>query len=58
MTDGLVSGLKKLMPENTLVVATGGGADALIPFCRSVDEVQPALLLQGLMFTAIDSKIL
>ena len=58
MTDGLISGLKRLMPGDTLVVATGGGADALIPLCRYVDEVHQALLLQGLMFTAIDSKIL
>ena len=58
MTDGLISGLKRLMPGDTLVVATGGGADALAPLCSHLDEMQPALLLQGLMLTAIDSKIL
>ncbi|WP_291319143.1 type III pantothenate kinase [Desulfonatronospira sp.] len=58
MTDGLISGLKKLMPQDTLVVATGGGADVLIPLCGYVDELQPALLHQGLLFTAIDNKIL
>ncbi len=58
MTDGLISGLKKLMPGDTLVVATGGGAGVIAPVCSYLDEVQPSLLLQGLLYTAIDNIIL
>jgi len=48
--DGLVRRIKAEWPNDTepLVVATGGLAELLAPHCRSIDQVEPWLTLQGL----------
>ena len=48
--DGLVRRLKAAWPgaDEPLVVATGGLAEPLRPYCRSFDRVEPELTLQGL----------
>lgn len=48
--DGLVRRIKAEWPTDAdpLVVATGGIADALRPFCSSFDRVEPHLTLHGL----------
>lgn len=49
--DGLVRRLKAEWPGNEvpLVVATGGLAEVLRPYCSSFDRVEPELTLRGLM---------
>lgn len=48
--DGLVQRIKAEWPraEQPLVVATGGLAELLQPFCRTIDRVEPYLTLIGL----------
>jgi len=57
MVEGLLSRLKHMMPQETLVVATGGFAEIMAPACPGIDEVQLDLLMQGLMFTAKEHAI-
>jgi len=46
--DGLVRLiLDEWMPESPLVIATGGLAEALRPYCKSFQEVDPFLTLKG-----------
>jgi type III pantothenate kinase len=46
--DGLVRRIKKEWAvANPLVIATGGLAEALRPYCETFDEVDPFLTLQG-----------
>lgn len=48
--DGLVRRIKEEWPRpvEPLVVATGGLAEVIAPYCRSIDRVDPWLTLQGL----------
>jgi type III pantothenate kinase len=48
--DGLVRRIKEAWPRSgePFVIATGGLAEVLEPFCRSFDRVEPFLTLQGL----------
>lgn len=48
--DGIVRRIKAEWPtkEDPLVVATGGLAETLRPFCEEFDQVDPALTLKGL----------
>jgi len=57
MVEGLVTRLKEYMPAQTRVLATGGISETLAGVCPSIEEVQPTLLMQGLVFTGIDHKI-
>ena len=57
MVEGLVARLKKHMPGQTRILATGGAGEILAGVCPSIEEVQPALLMQGLVFTGMDHKI-
>ena len=48
--DGLVGRIKgEWAVESPLVIATGGLAETLRPWCRSFDEVDPFLTLKGVM---------
>ena len=46
--DGIVSRLRKELGEATGVIATGGLAGAIVPFCELIDEHDPLLTLTGL----------
>jgi type III pantothenate kinase len=48
--DGIVGRIKAEWPrpENPLVVATGGLAEMLRPWCKSIDRTEPYLTLMGL----------
>jgi type III pantothenate kinase len=46
--DGIVERLQKELGGHAVVVATGGLAGALVPFCASVDHHEPWLTLEGL----------
>jgi type III pantothenate kinase len=52
MIDGLVKGIRAEMTtgmeEPFVVVATGGMANLIAPFARSIDIIEPMLTLQGL----------
>jgi type III pantothenate kinase len=45
--DGMVDRMEKELGPST-VVATGGLADVVVPHCRSIDEHEPWLTLEGL----------
>ena len=48
--DGIVARiLEEWAPDDALVVATGGLAPTIAPFCRAVDEIDPYLTLHGLV---------
>lgn len=47
MVDGLVSHIKRELGETARVVATGGLAETLVRACRTIDEVVPDMVLQG-----------
>jgi type III pantothenate kinase len=49
MIDGLLAGIQTELGEHISVVATGGWAPAIAPFCRLVPSVDPLLTLRGLM---------
>ena len=40
--------LKEWGREEPLVVATGGLADVVAPYCKSVDQIEPVLTVTGL----------
>lgn len=48
MVDGLVTRIKAELGDNAKVVATGGLAETLLHACRTIDEVVPDMMLQGL----------
>jgi len=48
--DGIVARiLEEWRPDDPLVVATGGLAPTIAPFCRSVEKIDPYLTLRGLV---------
>ncbi|MDP9386220.1 MAG: type III pantothenate kinase [Actinomycetota bacterium] len=48
MVDGMVARLREELGEETEVIATGGLAGTIVPFCESIDEVDDMLTLTGL----------
>ena len=48
MTEGLVERLRPHLPQGSLVIATGGLAARLAPYCKAFDHQRPDLLLEGL----------
>ncbi len=46
--DGMVGRLREELGDGTAAVATGGLANAIVPFCDLIDEVDPLLTLTGL----------
>jgi len=46
--DGLVGKMSKELPEKPTVIATGGLASFIAPFCEHVGHVEPLLTLEGL----------
>lgn len=46
--DGIVRRMVAELGPGTIVVATGGQAAAIAPFCEAIDEVDPLLTLTGL----------
>ena len=48
MVDGMVARLRAEMGEETEVIATGGLAPSIVPFCESIDDVDDLLTLTGL----------
>ena len=52
MCDGLVTRMKARYAPRARVVATGGHARLMAPFCRTLQVVNPDLTLQGLELTS------
>jgi type III pantothenate kinase len=48
MVDGIVGRLREELGPETRAIATGGLADAIVPFCETLDEVDDLLTLTGL----------
>ena len=48
LCDGLVASMKRLHAPRARVIATGGHARMIAPFCRSIRVVDPDLTLRGL----------
>jgi type III pantothenate kinase len=48
MIDGLIDRITEELGGPVRVVATGGRASTVVEHCRRVDQVEPALTLQGL----------
>ena len=48
MTDGMIRRIKKELGENAIVVATGGIAPAILPYCEETISYDPDLMLKGL----------
>jgi len=46
--DGVMRRLREELGDETAAIATGGLADAIVPFCELIDEVDPMLTLTGL----------
>jgi type III pantothenate kinase len=46
--DGIVTRLRAELGEETRVIATGGLAEAIVPFCTTIEDVDPLLTLTGL----------
>jgi len=46
--DAIARRVEAELGEGTSFIATGGGADAIVPFCETVDEVDDLLTLTGL----------
>jgi type III pantothenate kinase len=46
--DGMLERLRDELGDTTAAVATGGLAEAIVPFCAQIDEVDPLLTLTGL----------
>ena len=49
MIEGLVARMKAEIGRPVKVVATGGPASVIIPYCREIDEFDPDLTLKGLL---------
>jgi type III pantothenate kinase len=52
LVDGMVARMQREMGARARVVATGGYAPLLAPYCRSVDEVVEFLTLEGIRLIA------
>ena len=48
MIDGMIRRIKKEIGENAIVVATGGIAPAILPYCEETISYDPDLMLKGL----------
>ena len=48
MIDGMIRRIKKEIGENAIVVATGGIASAILPYCEENISYDPDLMLKGL----------
>jgi type III pantothenate kinase len=48
LIDGIAGRIESELGEGTRFIATGGLADAIVPFCESIDEVDDLLTLTGL----------
>ena len=48
MVDGILARLRAELGEETHMLATGGLASAIVPFCESISEVDELLTLNGL----------
>jgi type III pantothenate kinase len=46
--DAIIGRIREELGEEATAIATGGFADAIVPFCEQVDEVDDRLTLQGL----------
>jgi type III pantothenate kinase len=46
--DAIARRLTAALGEETRFIATGGGADVIVPFCETIDEVDDLLTLTGL----------
>ena len=46
--DAILGRIREELAEEATAIATGGFADAIVPFCEQVDEVDDRLTLQGL----------
>jgi type III pantothenate kinase len=46
--DGMLERLRDELGDDTAAVATGGLAEAIVPFCEQISEVDPLLTLTGL----------
>ena len=46
--DGIVTSLRHELGEETRAIATGGLAEAIVPFCTTIEDVDPLLTLTGL----------
>ncbi|MBI3323363.1 MAG: type III pantothenate kinase [Candidatus Omnitrophica bacterium] len=51
LCDGLVAAIKRRHAPAAKVIATGGHAALIAPFCRSLRIINPDLTLQGLLLT-------
>jgi type III pantothenate kinase len=48
MVDGIVRRLRDELGDGTHVIATGGLAHVVVPFCECLDDVDDLLTLTGL----------
>ena len=48
MIDGMIRRIRKELGENAIVVATGGIASAILPYCDENISYDPDLMLKGL----------
>jgi type III pantothenate kinase len=46
--DGIVTRLRAELGEETRAIATGGLAEAIVPYCTTIEDVDPLLTLTGL----------
>jgi type III pantothenate kinase len=46
--DAIARRVKVELGEDSRFIATGGGADVIVPFCDTIDEVDDLLTLTGL----------
>jgi type III pantothenate kinase len=46
--DGIVARIREELNDDATAIATGGLADAIVPFCEEIDEVDEMLTLTGL----------
>lgn len=56
LCDGIVRRLKAKHAPSARVIATGGYAPLIVPFCRVIRKVNPVLTLQGLEITSRSQK--
>ena len=57
LCDGIVRHLKAKQAPKAKVVATGGYASLIAPFCKTIRIVNPHLTLQGLEITYRQRKV-
>ena len=48
LVDGMIDRMEEELGETVTVVATGGLAGTVVPYCKRKIEYEPALLLKGL----------